>query len=113
KDQLYRITKTLAIGPFGLRTGGLASDEPCILDAMLQAVFYDGVVPVNDGWEAVIAPHQTAGVAFLGSLQDKAQPGIIALVLHTIQAAPCTFEAHLLGLPHAHAIDSVIGAAGQ
>src|SRR5260370_2261770 len=46
-------------------------------------------------------------------LHDKAQPGIVALVLDAAEASPAALEAHAAGLAHTHAIERLVGAGGE
>ena len=46
------------VGSLGPWAGGFASDEPCILDAMREAIFHDGIVPVDESGNAVFSPDE-------------------------------------------------------
>src|SRR5712692_4852127 len=62
---------------------------------------------------AVSLADEKAVMPLLWLLQDKAQSGIVALVLDAVEPAPPTFETHPFGLSHAHAVERLIGARSQ
>ena len=92
--QLHTVPLAVGIGSLGASTGGLARDEPGILDRVAQAVGHHRVLPIDQRGQPVILPQQIPGVALLGSLAHEAQARLIPFVFHTGEAPPSTFESH-------------------
>ncbi|GHO42284.1 hypothetical protein KSX_04470 [Ktedonospora formicarum] len=66
----------------------------------------------------ILSPPRSAGwLRFPGPSpaphKDKAQTGVIALVLDAAEAASSAFETHLPGVAEADTIESMVGAARQ
>jgi hypothetical protein len=71
------------------------------------------IVPSDHGRQLVLLPDQPAAIALLWRLEDKAQAGIVALVLDTVQSPAFALKAHPAGLARTDAVEGVIGTAGQ
>src|SRR6266851_4289633 len=113
QSQLHEVAVSLAISPLSTRTGSRTPDEAGILDAMIQPIFDHRIVPVDAGGQVIVLPDEKTVMPVLWLLQDKAQSGIVALVLDAVESTPPTFETHPFGLSHAHAVERLVSARSQ
>ena len=82
-------------------------EGPRSLDAVGEAVGDHGILPVDEGREAIVLPDEHPLVSFGRVLQVKTQAGIVALVLDAGKPTAPTAEAHPPGLTCIHAAVAV------
>jgi hypothetical protein len=88
-------------------------DEAGVLDAMFEATGHHLILPIDESGQLVSAPEHKPCISGFGELQDKAETGIVALVLDAGEAASSALKAHAPGLAHADAIEGSIGSTRQ
>jgi hypothetical protein len=106
--QLHKVATALAVSPLRLRAAGFALHQAGVFDPVVQAMFHDGIIPVDEGRELIVLPNEQSLLAFCGFLEHKAQAGIVALVLDTREAASSALEAHASGLTQADPIERLV-----
>src|SRR6266852_884155 len=112
EDQLDKVAVALRISTFGLSTRGGATDQTHILDLVREAILDKRIMLVDEGWDALLAPHEMPRVALLWPLEHEAYPRIVALTFDTVQTAPTALEADGPGCAQADTIDRLIGTGG-
>jgi hypothetical protein len=95
----------------GLWGTGPTPQQAYKLDGVIQAMFDDGIVPVNLGLDAVLLEEEKTLVACFWSLEHKAQALFVGLAFQTVQAT--ALKAHLLGLPETDAISRLVGTGSE
>ena len=73
----------------------------------------NGIIPIDEGSDAIVAPDEPACSSFLCWLQDKTHAGIVALALDAIQSSAFTAKTHPSGFVQADAIGGMIRPAGK
>src|SRR5438132_8457632 len=96
-----------------MRTRGSAAQQTHIFDAVLQTIPDHTIAPINESWDAVVAPDQPSSVALFATLEHKAQASVVALAFHAIESASLALEAHSLRLAQTDPIDRLIGPGRQ
>src|SRR5256714_4660503 len=113
QSQLHTVAVSLGVSRLRLWAAGLALHQADVLDAMIQPVFHDRVVPVDDCRKLVVFPDEVALVALRWLVQHKAQAGIVAVVLDTGKSSSPALEADAAGFSQAHPIEGIVGTAGK
>src|SRR5690349_7883597 len=103
--ELHNIAIALSISPCGALTASRALNQAGILDAVSESMSDHLIVPIDEGCQLVFLPDQPAAIALLWRLEDKAQSGIVALVLDTREAPAFALKAHPAGLAYTDAIE--------
>jgi hypothetical protein len=88
--QLHTVAVSLDVSRLRLWAAGLALHQAHVLDVMIQPVFHDRVIPVDECRESVVFPDEVALVAFRWLLQHKAQAGIVTFVLDAGKSSSTT-----------------------
>ena len=107
--QLHPVALALFVSPLCVRTARLAHQEAGIFDGVAQAVDHHRIFPVDQSRQSVVLPQQVPGIAFLGWLEHEAQPGVVALVLHTGETPASTLKTHPSRLTQTHSVEGAIG----
>src|SRR5258708_13073873 len=110
---LNEVAVSLDVSRLRLWAAGLALHQGDVLDAMIQSVFHDRVIPVDACRELVVFPDEIALVAFRWLLQHKAQAGIVAFVFDAGKSSSPALEAYAAGFSQANPIEGIVGAAGK
>src|SRR5260370_4273566 len=113
QDELHTVHEAPTVGTFGLGRGGALPEQAHVLDALLQPMADDYVLPVDQGRDLLAVPAQPALVALRSRLQMEAQPRGVGLTLDGVQASSLAAKAHATGLAHTDSIGRLVGSAGQ
>jgi len=110
---LNEVAVSLDVSRLRLWAAGLALHQADVLDAMIQSVFHDRVIPVDACRELVVFPDEIAPFALRWLLQHKAQAGIVAFVFDAGKSSSPALEADAAGFSQAHPIEGIVGAGGK
>jgi hypothetical protein len=113
QDQLCVVVIALTIRSLSLWRTSPTTQQAHKLDRVIQAMFDDRIIPVNECLDAVLLEEENPRVTFLWPLEDKAQALFVGLALDTIQATATALKADLLRLSQADTIGPLIGSGGQ
>src|SRR5690348_3495442 len=95
QHELDPVAVALAICASCLGTGSSAPNEADVLDRTTQTMQHHWIGPVDEGVDAILAPHEPACIAFLRRLQHEAHASIVALALHAVQATALALKPDL------------------
>src|SRR5260370_41924982 len=100
--------RRLRLGP-----AGAALHHAEVLDAMLQSVFHDRVIPVDACRELVVFPDEIAPFALRWLLQHKAQAGIVAFVFDAGKSSSPALEPDAAGFSRGPPDEGTRGGGGK
>ena len=113
QSQLNEVAVSLGVSRLRLWAAGLALHQADVLDAMIQSVFHDRVIPVDACRELVVFPDEIAPVALRWLLQHKTQAGIVAFVFDAGKSSSPALEADTASFSQANPIEGIVGAGGK
>jgi hypothetical protein len=113
ENELHRIHTAAAVGASCLGRGGWLAQQAHVLDALLQSVVDDFVLPVDQGRDLLAVPTEPALVAVCTRLQLKAQARGVGLAFDRVQASTFAAKAHPPCLAHADPIGRLVGPTRQ
>ncbi len=109
ENELDRVHQAPTVGSLCPGRGGSLAQQAHVLDAALEGVVDDFVLPVDQSWDPLAVPTEPALVAFRSGLQMEAQPRGIGLALDRVQASSLAAKAHAPGLTYADPIGRLVG----
>jgi len=78
ENELHRIHEAAAVGASCLGRGGPPAQQAHVLDALLESVVDDFVLPVDQGWDLLAVPTEPALVAVCTRLASPTQTRLAA-----------------------------------